>query len=189
MAAPQRSRLLNTRSTRHLLSPKPDLTVVLSSSELDAYAGTYYRNGIANHIVHTGDGLTTQVEGTPQTWRLFALGNDQFLRRFEPANVVFSRDATGAIDAVVVHRASGQVVTWVRDGMTPPAQAPATPPPSGITLDASVLAQYVGTYPLEAGTAITITAGGVSGLVTQITGPASHSTLCVRKGSLFLKGR
>lgn len=170
-----------------LAVPQARPTVVLSSSELDAYAGTYYRNGIANHIVHTGDGLTTQVEGTPQTWRLFALGNDQFLRRFEPANVVFSRDATGAIDAVVVHRASGQVVTWVRDGMTPPAQAPATPPPSGITLDASVLAQYVGTYPLEAGTAITITAGGVSGLVTQITGQHPIPLYASAKDHFFLK--
>lgn len=169
-----------------LVVPQPPPTVVLSPSTLAAYAGTYHRNGVANRVVGTSDGLTTQVEGTPLAFRLHALGNDRFLRRMEPATDVFTRDATGAVNALVVYRADRRVVTWVRDGMTAPAQPAATPAPVATTLDPGILAQYVGTYPLQAGTAITVTAGGASGLTTEITGQLPIPLYASAKDHFFL---
>jgi serine-type D-Ala-D-Ala carboxypeptidase/endopeptidase len=151
------------------LSVAQPVNVTLSSHQLDAYAGTYHNmsNGVGNQIAHSRDGLTMQVDGTPRTLRMYALGGDRFFRPFEPAELMFTRNPAGDVNGIQVYQLPGnRTVVYVRDGQTLDANAPRTLPPS-ITLAASDLKQYAGTYILDAGTAFTVALGGESGLILQ----------------------
>ena len=168
-----------------LAAAKPPQTVTLSSSELDAYAGTYHFMGSGLVFRHEDGALTTQMNAQP-ILHTYAVGNDQFILKIVPAWLTFTRDSRGAINGVVNHQ-NGRNTLWVRDGMPPPEQAAAMPTPAVVALDASVLAQYVGTYPVEAGTAFTVTAGGESGLDIQLTGQNPLPAYASAKDHFFYK--
>jgi D-alanyl-D-alanine-carboxypeptidase/D-alanyl-D-alanine-endopeptidase len=170
-----------------LAIPQLPAFVTLAPSDLDAYAGTYHaidtRN--RNRVVRDGDGLTMQVDGIPGTLRIYALGNDRFSLRTLPADLTFTRDSGGAINALRV-RFLGRTTTYVRDGMRPPPEAVTTPAPS-FTLDPKILTQYIGTYVAGADVAFTVAAGGESGLTVQLMGQPAFSLYASAQDHFYLK--
>jgi serine-type D-Ala-D-Ala carboxypeptidase/endopeptidase len=168
-----------------LAAPKSLPIVTLSPSELDAYAGTYHFMNLRLVLQHEGDGLTAQIDGQP-VFHAYASANDRFFFKAVPAVLTFTRDSSGAIDGVVNHQ-NARNTLWARDGMTPPEQAPATPAPAVVTLDASVLAQYAGTYLIGAGAAFTVAAGGDSGLTVQSGGAPPTPLYASAKDHFFFK--
>jgi D-alanyl-D-alanine-carboxypeptidase/D-alanyl-D-alanine-endopeptidase len=169
-----------------LTVPQTPLPITLAPGALDAYAGTYHnvdtRN--RNRIVRDGNGLTMQVDGLTQVLPIYPLGSDRFVRKTWAAQLTFTRDASGDVDTVRV-RYNGRLVTYVRDGKTPPATPAAFPPT--VTLDDSVLAQYAGTYIFGADATFTVRTGGESGLTVQLTGQPALPLYASAKDHFFLK--
>jgi hypothetical protein len=99
----------------HLVDPRMPLAppalpqaqrtdVTLAPAVLDRYVGDYALTP-AFHIVVTreGNGLYAQATGQ-QRFRLFAEREDEFFLKVVDAQVTFTRDASGAVTAMVLHQ-------------------------------------------------------------------------------------
>ncbi len=161
----------------------PSLT--LAPAQLDAYAGSYHDDrGLRFLIARDASGLTSQL-GEQDPLPMYAEGNDTFFTRYVAAHIVFTRDAIGAVSALVLHQ-NGRTPIFTRDGMIAPPATVVTPSPI-VMLDSATLTQYAGRYLRDAGNAYDVTVGGESGLTVQRTGLSSFPIYASSKDHFYYK--
>lgn len=165
-------------------APEPVMT--LDARQLDEYAGTYRGEGTVYTVKRDGDRLMAQLEGQ-QFARIYPSAKDHFFYKIVNAQIEFTRDASGKVNALVLAQ-DGQRGMFVRPGMAaptlPPVAAPSNPP--AITLDAATFDSYVGTYLAGAGAAFTIARSG-DGITVQLTGQPAFPLFASSKDHFYLK--
>ena len=102
----------------HFFDPTVPLPVVrtavtLPADSLERYVGRYQFNpSVSLTIAREGEGLTAQISGQPAL-RIHASKLDEFFLTAVEAELLFSRDSTGRIDAVTL-RQNGRDRRWER---------------------------------------------------------------------------
>ncbi|HEX3549037.1 MAG TPA: serine hydrolase, partial [Candidatus Elarobacter sp.] len=135
---------------------------------LDTYAGTYvYRDGTKYVFTRRGGQLYAQL-GDQEIARVYAAGQDRFVYHIVDAQLQFTHDAQGKVNAVVL-RQNGQTSVWVKPGMTPPTVIPGPSFPPVVPLDAATLAAYAGTYAAGNGLQFVVRRAD-PGIEVQLTG-------------------
>ena len=134
----------------------------LSPAELDAYLGVYPIDGPTKiTVLRSGDGLVARLTGQPFL-PVVASARDEFFYKDVDAQLSFSRDASGKVTGMTLHRR----------GYDLPAHRSAEPLPHVEFPSPAALAAYLGSYDLgdlQAGSSINVTTKeGV--LVVQIPG-------------------
>jgi CubicO group peptidase (beta-lactamase class C family) len=125
-----------------LTSERKDITLPVAT--LSKYVGTYeIAPGVNMMIRLDGDHLTTQLAGQPQ-FPIFAESERTFFLKVVDAQLEFLKDESGAVTHAILHQNG-------RDLKAPRTSATAAPPPQHkeITVPASTLARYAGTYQMR----------------------------------------
>ncbi len=163
-----------------------DAVASLDPSQLDDYVGTYKGEGVVYTVKRDGERLMAQISGQPFA-RIYPSSKDRFFYKVVDAQIDFTRDASGKVNAIVLQQ-NGQRGVFVRPGMTAPTLTPppvATMPPA-VVLDAATLDSYVGTYVAGAGAAFTI-ARTADGITVQLTGQPAFPLFASAKDHFYLK--
>lgn len=128
---------------------------------LDQYVGTYLDKDRSTYVVtRRGGQLYAKLEGQ-ETVRVYAAGKDRFVYHVVDAQLDFTRDEHGNVNAIVLNQ-EGKTGVFVRPGMTPPTTLPTAAPHAGgtfppvVPLDAATLDAYVGTYAASASVAFVV---------------------------------
>lgn len=80
------------------------VTVHLDEEMLASYVGTYQlAPAVSFEITRDGDRMFAQLTGQSRL-EIFAEKKDEFFLRIVPAQISFSRDASGNVDALVLHQ-------------------------------------------------------------------------------------
>jgi CubicO group peptidase (beta-lactamase class C family) len=134
--------------------PEPK-QAVLAPEVLAGYAGRYeLKPGFILAVRPSAHGLLIQATGQ-SALPAFASARDEFFVRAIDAPLNFQRDASGAVESLILYQ-NGQVL---------PGKKLAAETHTAIKLDPSMLDQYRGNYMLEVGvaTAVTVDAGQLYG--------------------------
>jgi D-alanyl-D-alanine-carboxypeptidase/D-alanyl-D-alanine-endopeptidase len=176
----------------HVLDPAFPLTrdstaVPLDEATLASYVGTYEAKsaGIVFTIARAGAGLTAQIAGQPSA-RIYASAKDKFFFRVVEAQIDFTRDESGKVNALIL-RQNGQTLVAVRPGaVAPPATAVQPSYPPVVALDAATFGEYVGTYAVAPGVAFVVrrTADGIE---AQLTGQPFFPLFASAKDRFYYK--
>jgi serine-type D-Ala-D-Ala carboxypeptidase/endopeptidase len=161
--------------------------VSLDAATLAEYPGVYEAQGskATFTIVLDAGKLSATLSGQGGA-RIYASAKDRFFYRVVNAQLDFSRDAAGKIDAVVLHQ-SGQSLVFVRHGASPPPAAAALPTyPPVVSLDAATLDEYPGTYTLQPGIVFTVTRTP-DGIAAQLTGQSAFPLYASAKDRFYYK--
>jgi CubicO group peptidase (beta-lactamase class C family) len=163
-----------------------EAVVTLDTRQLDEYVGTYAGEGTTYTVKRDGDRLTAQLAGQ-QFARIYPSAKDRFFYKIVNAQIEFTRDASGKVNAIVLHQ-DGQRGVFVRPGMAAPTLGPVAAPsyPPVFALDAATLDSYVGTYLAGAGTAFTV-ARTADGITVQLTGQPAFALFASAKDRFYLK--
>ena len=134
---------------------------------LDTYVGRYAGPGGVEFVVTRRAGQLYAKLGEQNAARVAAAGTDRFVYRAAGAQLDFTHDAQGRVNALVLNQ-NGNTTVFVRPGMTSPTNVPTAAPaaaPSGsfppvVALDAATLDSYVGTYAVDETAAVTVRRAG-----------------------------
>jgi D-alanyl-D-alanine-carboxypeptidase/D-alanyl-D-alanine-endopeptidase len=163
----------------------PEPPVHLEPSVLKQYVGTYAWQD--QHVTFTirlaGDTLQAQLTGQPFA-NIYPSAKDHFFYKVVDAQIDFTRDAKGKVNALVLHQ-NGTTIVAVRAGMKPPAEAEPSFPPA-VPLDAATLGGYVGVYTAGEGLQFTVTLSG-NQLMVQLTGQPSFPVYASAKDHFYYK--
>ena len=162
---------------------------------LDAYVGTYvHKDGTKFVVTRRGGQLYAKLAGQ-EIVRVYAAGTDRFVYHVVDAQLDFTRDAQGKVNALVLNQA-GQTIAFVRPGMTAPATLPTAAPHAGsqpgasfppvVPLDAATLDAYAGTYAVNDTVAFVIRRAG-DGIEVQLTGQSFLPVYASAKDKFFYK--
>jgi serine-type D-Ala-D-Ala carboxypeptidase/endopeptidase len=160
--------------------------ISLEPATLDEYVGTYVIQGSQHAtfmIKRSGDQLQAQLTGQP-FFNIYPSAKDHFFYRVVNAQLDFTRDAKGEVNALVLHQ-NGITLVGVRPGMKPPVLPQPSFPPV-VTLDSATLAGYAGTYTAGQGLQFTVTVQG-SQLLVQLTGQPVAPVYASAKDHFFYK--
>jgi hypothetical protein len=124
-----------------------------------------------------------QLTGQPFA-DIYPSAKDHFFYRVVDAQIDFTRDANGKINALILHQ-NGNTIVAARAGMKPPPQALPSFPPA-VTLDAQTLQSYVGDYTAGEGLHFTVTLSG-NQLMVQLTGQQSYPVYASAKDHFYYK--
>ncbi|HEY0382804.1 MAG TPA: serine hydrolase [Candidatus Elarobacter sp.] len=158
---------------------------------LDTYLGTYAEKGGETFVVTRRAGQLYAKLGGQETVRVYAAGNDRFVYHVVDAQLDFTRDAQGKINALVLNQ-DGKTIAFVRPGMTPPASSPTAAPHAGRTfppvvpLDPATLDAYAGTYAVNDALAFVVRRAG-DGIEVQFTGQSFLPVYASAKDTFFYK--
>lgn len=129
--------------------PEPQ-QVALAPEVLAAYAGRYQlAPGFVLTVRPSAYGLITQATGQGAL-PAYASGRDEFFLRSVDAQLSFKRDASGAVESVVLHQ----------NGRDMPAPRLPLEAHAAIKVDPATLEQYRGNYMLAMGVAVAVTLDG-----------------------------
>lgn len=175
----------------HVIDPAlsiadPQQAIHLDPSTLKEYVGTYTAwqgQSLTFTIRLSGDTLQAQLTGQPFA-SIYPSAKDHFFYRIVDAQIDFTRDENGKVNALVLHQNGNQIVA-ARSGMTLPPQALPSFPPV-VALDAQTLAGYVGVYTAGEGFQFTVTLSGDQ-LMVQLTGQPSFPVFASAKDHFFYK--
>jgi CubicO group peptidase (beta-lactamase class C family) len=176
----------------HVLDPAFPLTrdtaaVTLDDATLNGYVGTYEakKAGLVFTIARAGNGLTAQIVGQPSA-RIYASAKDKFFFRVVEAQIDFTRDDSGKVNALIL-RQNGQTLVAVRPGaVAPPAAAVQPSYPPVVPLDAATFGEYVGTYAVAPGVAFVIRRSA-DGIEAQLTGQPFYPVFASAKDRFYYK--
>lgn len=176
----------------HVMDPSSPLTqpqkvAKLDRATLDQYVGTYKarKEGLTFTILRVDDKLEAQLSGQSSA-RIYPSTKDHFYYRIVDATIDFTRDASGKVNALVLHQ-EGQTVVAVRPGATAPSVAQAQPSfPPVVALDSATLNSYLGTYVAGEGLAFTVTRQSDQ-LMVQVTGQESYPVFASAKDHVYYK--
>ncbi len=142
--------------------------IPLPVDTLSKYVGTYEVAPGVNMLIRlAGDQLTTQLPRQQQI-PIFAESETKFFLKVVDAQVEFFRDASGAVTHAVMYQNG-------RERKVPRISATVLTPPERkeVTVPASTLARYVGTYQMAPGAELSVTLDG-SQLQAQLTGQPAY---------------
>jgi hypothetical protein len=162
-----------------LTSERKEITVPVAT--LAKYVGTYeLQPGVEMMIRLDGDHLTTQLTGQQQ-FPIFAESETKFFLKVVDAQVEFIKDASGAVTHAVMHQNG-------RDREVRRTSATVAPPPEHkeITVPATTLAGYVGTYQMQPNVELSITLDG-NQLMAQLTGQPKFPVFAESETLFFFK--
>jgi serine-type D-Ala-D-Ala carboxypeptidase/endopeptidase len=177
----------------HVAQPEPPRHT--DPALLDTYVGTYAGPyGLTFVITRRGDQLFAKLNAQ-ETTHVYPAGPDRFVYRVVAAQLDFTHDAQGRVNAVVLNQ-DGRTLVFVRPGMSAPTavptavpSAPASPAasyPPVVPLDAATLDGYTGTYVVNESLAFTVRRAG-DGLEVQLTGQAFYPVYASAKDRFFYK--
>jgi serine-type D-Ala-D-Ala carboxypeptidase/endopeptidase len=158
---------------------------------LDQYVGTYAaKDGSKYTVTRRGGQLYAKLEGQ-ETVRVYAAGKDRFTYHVVDAQLDFTRDAHGRVNAIVLNQ-DGKTGAFVRPGMAAPEVLPTAAPHAGKTfppvapLDAATLDAYAGTYAVNATVAFVVRRTP-EGIEVQFTGQPFVPVYASAKDAFFYK--
>lgn len=169
-----------------LAMAQPQQPAHLDVAVLKQYVGTYkaWQGQDLTFTVRLV-GSTVQVQLTGQAFaNIYPSSKDHFYYRVVDAQIDFTRDADGKINALVLHQ-NGTTMVAARAGMKPPPEASASFPPT-VSLDLPTLASYVGTYTAGEGLQFTVVLSGAQ-LMVQLTGQPSEPVFATAKDHFYYK--
>ncbi|MGH9469167.1 MAG: serine hydrolase [Terriglobia bacterium] len=153
--------------------------VALSPGELQKFVGQYQ---LGPHFIFTirreGDQLTEQLTGQP-AWPIFPASPSEFFLKIVDAQLSFVEDSSGQVTGLVLHQNGRDLPGKKISSEVPPL-------PKAISLPASVLQKYVGTYQLAPNFVIAITRSGDQ-LSGQGTGQPAFRIFPESPNKFFLK--
>jgi CubicO group peptidase (beta-lactamase class C family) len=158
---------------------------------LDAYLGTYVAKDGTNYLVTRRGGQLYAKLASQETVRVYSAGKDRFVYHVVDAQLDFTRDAQGKVNALVLNQ-DGQTIAFVRPGMAPPASLPTAAPHAGrsfppvVPLDAATLDAYAGTYAVNDALAFVVRRAG-DGIEVQVTGQSFLPVYASAKDKFFYK--
>ncbi|HXW52311.1 MAG TPA: serine hydrolase, partial [Candidatus Acidoferrales bacterium] len=175
----------------HALDPsapmsEPEQAIHLDPSVLRDYVGIYkgwQGQNLTFTIKLVGDTLQAQLTGQPFA-NIYPSAKDHFFYRIVNAQIDFTRDANGKVNALVLHQ-DGNTIVAARAGMNPPPNILPSFPPL-VTLDSQTLASYVGTYMAGQGLSFTVTLSSDQ-LMVQLTGQPAVPVYASAKDHFFYK--
>jgi CubicO group peptidase (beta-lactamase class C family) len=162
-----------------LTSDRKEITLPVAT--LSKYVGTYeLQPGVAMLIRLDGDHLTTQLTGQPQ-FPIFAESETKFFLKVVDAQLEFVTDASGSVTHAVMNQ-NGRTREVRRTSAT------VAPPPEHkeITVPATTLARYVGTYQMQPNVELSITLDG-NQLMAQLTGQPKFPIFAESETLFFFK--
>jgi len=154
--------------------------IPLPVATLSKYVGTYELAPGANMMIRlAGDHLTTQLTGQPQ-FPIFAESETKFFLKVVDAQVEFFTDLSGAVTHAVMYQNG-------RERKVPRTSATvAEPQHKEMTLPASTLARYVGTYQMPVNAELSVTLEG-NQLKAQLTGQPAFPIFAESETLFFYK--
>jgi CubicO group peptidase (beta-lactamase class C family) len=155
--------------------------IALPVAALSKYVGTYeLAPGALMLIRLAGDHLTTQLTGQQQL-PLFAESETKFFLKVVDAQVEFFTDASGAVTHAVMYQNG-------RERKVPRTSATVAERPQHkeITVPASTLAGYVGTYQMPSTAVLSVTLQG-NQLMAQLTGQPAFPIFAESETLFFYK--
>ena len=155
--------------------------IALPVATLSKYVGTYeLQPGVNMMIRLAGDHLTTQLTGQQQ-FPIFAESETKFFLKVVDAQVEFFTDASGVVTHAVMHQNGRD-----REVRRTSATVAETPPRKEITVPASTLALYVGTYQMPSNAELSVTLEG-NQLMAQLTGQPKFPIFAESETLFFYK--
>ncbi len=133
----------------HLLQPQFELPVLrpivaVPAAALDELVGFYeLQPGVVLHITRDANQLQAQLTGQDK-FPVFAASPLEFYYEVVDARLTFVRGASGKVDKLVLHQNGDQEARRLGDDYKPPKHVE-------VTVDAAILASYVGKYELAPG--------------------------------------
>lgn len=181
-----------TDIARHLLdesSPVASLAanVMLSAATLDQYVGTYKneRGRIVYTITRNGDELEARIAGQPAA-KIYPSRLDHFYYKIVPAYIEFVRQS-GTVAGLILTQSGQQVQCYKIDANGKPMTTSLTPNyPPVVTLDASTLQQYAGSYDMGGGAVVTVTLKD-GHIFAQLTGQDAYEIYPRAKDEFYYK--
>jgi D-alanyl-D-alanine-carboxypeptidase/D-alanyl-D-alanine-endopeptidase len=160
-----------------LLGVTPPKPVAATVQDPAAYLGRYPLSAaFFIDIKARGGVLVGQATGQSAV-AMREIAPDRFALTGVPAEISFERDASGKVNALVLHQNG-------LDQRAPRNELP--PAPKEVALSAEVLAEYPGVYRAAPQAAFTVTARE-GGLAVQLTGQRANPVFASAKDEFFLK--
>jgi CubicO group peptidase (beta-lactamase class C family) len=155
--------------------------IALPTATLSKYVGTYeLAPGVSMMMRLAGDRLTTQLTGQ-QAFPVFAESETKFFLKVVDAQVEFFMDASGAVThAVMYQNGRERKVPRISATVAEPTQR------KEMTLAATTLSRYVGTYQMPGSAEMTITLDGTQ-LQAQLTGQPAFPIFAESETLFFFK--
>jgi D-alanyl-D-alanine carboxypeptidase len=154
--------------------------VKLDPKEFDVYTGIYRNNDQSLGTVRReGDRFFAQRAAGPKL-EMFAYSDHEFFLKDSFVRVIFEKDASGNVAALVIRRPNGAKETATR------TNEPLPTAPVEIKVSADLLRRYVGDYQLAPGFVLTVTLEGEQ-LMTQGTGQPKVAIFAMSESEFFLK--
>ena len=152
--------------------------IILPAAALEDYVGTYkFADNFLLKVFRTGDGLLAQATGQGPI-PIFPSAPNEFFAQVAAISISFTRDSSGAINALVLHQNG--------DHRAPRLSASELPPePKEIKLDAAALGDYVGKYQFDFGTLEIVLRRDA--LEAQLTGQPTLPIFASARDKFFLK--
>ena len=155
--------------------------ITLPVTTLAKYVGTYEVAPGVNMLIRLeGQGLTTQLPGQ-QRFPIFAESQTKFFLKAVEAQVEFFLDASGTVTHAVMYQ-NGRERKVARTSAT----VVEPPPRKEMTVPASTLARYTGTYQMAPTAELTVALDG-SQLTAQLTGQPAYPIFAESETLFFFK--
>ncbi|HEV3087677.1 MAG TPA: serine hydrolase [Candidatus Elarobacter sp.] len=174
----------------HALDPtfpiaKPDPLERNDPAVLDTYVGTYAGPDGTKYVVTRRAGQLYAKLGEQETVRVFADGKDTFAYHIVDAQIQFTHDEQGKVNALVLHQ-DGKDVAFVKPGMAPPKVIPTQSFPPAVALDAATLDGYAGKYSAGNGLDFVVRRAG-EGIEVQLAGQPFIAVFASAKDHFYYK--
>jgi CubicO group peptidase (beta-lactamase class C family) len=145
---------------------------------LQGYTGVYENSkGEQRYITVENNQLHSQRQGSEKL-KLKGFAKDQFFFEARMNSLVFSRDASGAVDKVTLKGREDDMV-WTKTSKPMPSRIE-------VKVDEEILSTYVGSYELAPNFILTITKEG-DRLFAQATGQGKNELFATSPTQFFLK--
>lgn len=158
-----------------------NLTAIpLSETEAKAYEAIYTNEDGEERIIRYVNGKLTSKRGGGTQFVIEKFEKDKFFFENSVSQIEFVRNKSGAVESLLFKSNTDESI-WKKSDKPLPA------PAAFITLDASVLAGYVGNYTLAPGFILTVTHEG-NQLFAQATGQNKFELQAISKTMFQTKG-
>jgi CubicO group peptidase (beta-lactamase class C family) len=154
--------------------------IPLSETDAKAYEAVYVNEEGEERIIRYANGKLSSKRGGGTQFVIEKFAKDKFFFENSVSIIEFTRNQSGAVESLIF-KSNTEESTWKKSSKPLPAAV------TFITVDASVLAGYVGNYTLAPGFILTVTHEG-SQLFAQATGQQKLELQAINKTMFQTKG-
>ncbi|MEJ8843881.1 serine hydrolase [Lacibacter sp. H375] len=154
--------------------------IPISETDAKAYEAVYVNDEGEERVIRYANGKLTSQRGSGTQFVIEKFEKDRFFFENSVSIIEFTRNQRGAVESLIF-KSNTEESTWKKSSKPLPAAV------TFITVDASVLAGYVGNYTLAPGFILTITHEG-SQLFAQATGQQRLELQAISKTMFQTKG-